>query len=326
MMIAPCTFIDEYKNCTYAQLIKVRNELLEEILGFEADEKRGLREGEEWSIHPSPQVRYQMNQEYLQELLKLMAEKYEEDTVMVDETKDDEQLVFIRNIIWSEGVYFGEPSAFTKAANKMLNKLIKNGNAEAMNLKGAMYYEGQGVEQDQKKAVNWYKKAADAGCSIAMSNLGYAYFYGNGTAVNMQLAYKYFSMAVQRGEWDAINKLGDMYREGLYVPKDEKMAFKLYDQCYGTVPHDATNDAYPACLVRIAECLYKGIGITVNHIAAYNLLKEAENILNIQIEDGNFYAKLCVDRVVKDIKEVEDLQEEINRDLQILKAMDSEVE
>jgi len=326
MMIAPCTFIEEYKNCTYAQLIKVRNELLEEILGFEADEKRGLREGEECSIHPSPQVRYQMNQEYLQELLILMSKKYDEETVMVDETNAEEQLIFIRNVIWAEGTYLDEPSVLMKKAQKLLSKLVKEGNAEAMNLKGAMHYEGQGVEQDQKKAVSWYKKAADAGCSIAMSNLGYAYFYGNGTAVNMALAYKYFSMAVQRGEWDAINKLGDMYLEGLYVPKDEKMAFELYDQCYEMVPHDATNDAYPACLVRIAECLYKGIGITINHIAAYNLLKEAENILNIQIEADSFYAKKVIDRVLKGIKEVEDLQEEINRDLQILNSMDSEEE
>ena len=307
MMISPGNFIEQYKDLTYAQLINVRNELLTEILKFENGEKSGIREGEEWSIQPSPSTQYHMELVYLCELLVLMSEKYKVDTIMVDETNEEEQLNFIRNVIWNKDEYSCGAGSFTRVAVRMLNKLIKDGNAQAMNLKGAMYYEGQGVEQDQKKAVSWYKKASDAGCSIAMSNLGYAYFYGNGTAVNMQLAYKYFSMAEQRGEWDAINKLGDMYRDGLYVPKDERMAFSFYNKCYKAAPHDATNDAYPACLVRIAECLYKGIGISVDYDVAYNLLKEAETIFNIQIENGSYYAKRCIDRVVRDLEEVEEL-------------------
>jgi len=312
-MISPRTFISQYKDCTYAELIEVRNELLRGILQFEADEKRGLRDKDEWLTIPNPQSGYQMDLEYLRELLAFMSEKYEDDPVMVDETNEEEQLCFIRNVIWSDEECYYVFSDRVKKAKKLLNKLVKEGNAEAMNLKGAMYYEGQGVDKDQKKAVSWYKKAADAGSSIAMSNLGYAYFYGNGATVNMALAYKYFSMAVQRGEWDAINKLGDMYREGLYVPKDEEMAFKLYDQCYNEVPHDETNDAYPACLLRIAECLYKGIGVTVNYNSAHALLKEAERILNLQVEADSFYAKKVIDRVLNDIKEVEELQEDINR-------------
>lgn len=322
MTIEPCVMIELYENYTYAQLIKARNELLERILSFEAEEKSGVRDSEEWSVRPGPRFRYKMDLDNLQEILRIMADKYDEDTIMVDETDEDEQLEFIRNIIWEEKLSLDDANKRSKAAKRMLNKLIKNGNAYAMNLKGAMYYEGQGVVQDQKKAVSLYKKAAGAGCSISMSNLGYAYFYGNGTTVNMQLAYKYFSMATQRGECDAINKLGDMYREGLYVPKDEYMAFRLYDQCYDVVPHDATNDAYPACLVRIAECLYKGIGTVVNHVVAYDLLKEAENIFNLQIENDNYYAKLCIERVTKDLRELEELQEEINTNLQIMNSIE----
>lgn len=67
------------------------------------------------------------------------------------------------------------------------------------------------------------------------------------------------------------------------------------------------NDAYPAFLVRIAECLYKGIGIDKNCDIAYELLQEAEEIYNIQIEKGNYYAKLCIDRVLRDLRELEEL-------------------
>lgn len=299
MMIAPRTFVDEYRNCSYAELIDVRNDLIKDILEFEHDEKIGFRDEGRWGRCPNPQVVYRMNMAYLQELLKLMQDKYDEETIMVNDKNEDEQVVFIRNVIWSEAKSDESPGSFTKAAKKFLNNLIKNGNGEAMNLKGAMYYEGVGVEQNLKKAVTWYKKAADAGCSLAMSNLGYCYYYGKGTAVNMALAYKYFSMAVQHGEWDAINKLGDMYREGFYVPKDEKMAFNLYEQCYRTVPHDATNDAYPACLIRMAEC-------TDNPTIAYKMLKEAEKILSIQVSAGNYYAELNMDRVKRLLDRFED--------------------
>jgi len=305
MMISPDYFIDQFKASSYAQLIKERNELMEEILRFEENERCGLRDEAEWSICPSPLVRYQMILEYLQKLLELMAKAYREDTVMVDEENAEEVLAFIRNVIWSEGIYLDDPSPMMKKAHRFLNKLVKEGNAEAMNIKGAMYYEGQGVEQDQKKAVSWYKKAADAGCALAMSNLGYAYFYGNGTAVNLPLAYKYLSMAEQRGEWDPINKLGDMYRDGIYVPKDERMAFSMYEKCYHVVSHDASNDAYPACLVRLAECLYHGIGTEINRSVACNMIKEAERILRIQMEQGNYYAELCIKRVEKDMAEMD---------------------
>lgn len=323
MMVSPGTFIMNYSKCSYAELIKVRDELINEIREYEQQEMTGNRNSEEWMIMPSPDVRYQMNFDYLAELLRLMSEKYQEDTVMVDEHSNvADQIQFIRNIIWSVDEPYLYRESVYKHAIKLLGKLVKAGNAEAMNLKGAMYYEGRGVEQDRKKAVTWYKKAADAGDSLAMSNLGYAYFYGNGTAVNMAQAYKYFSMAVQRGEWDAINMLGDMYRDGIYVPKDTKMAVALYDRCYNIVPHDANNDAYPACLVRLAECLYRGEGVITNHIRGYKLLKDAEAVLEIQIDNGNYYAPKAMERVKKDIAEVEALQEEINNIVQVFNNPD----
>ena len=295
--------IEQCKEYSYAELIKIRNKMLEEILRFEASEKSGLRDRDEWSERPGPRFHYQMKLQLLQQIINIMAEKNNEEIIMVDEANDEEQIDFIRNVVWSDNT----SCDFEKAAKRMLNRLVKNENADALNLKGAMYYEGHGVKQDKKRAVTLYKKAAEAGSSLAMCNLGYAYFYGNGTAVDMSQAYKYFTMASQRGEWDAINKLGDMYREGLYVPKDEQMAFYLYDQCYGSAPHDASNDAYPACLVRIAECLYKGIGVNENPDIAYDLLKEAEEILNIQIANGNYYANLRIERVIDDLREVETL-------------------
>ncbi|BCD61766.1 MULTISPECIES: tetratricopeptide repeat protein [Nitratiruptor] len=41
----------------------------------------------------------------------------------------------------------------------LFKELAKNGDGEAMYYLGMMYYEGWGVEKDQNKAVEWWKKA-----------------------------------------------------------------------------------------------------------------------------------------------------------------------
>ncbi len=43
-----------------------------------------------------------------------------------------------------------------------------------------MYGKGQGVPQDDAKAVKWYRKAAEQGYAGAQSNLGVMYGKGQG--------------------------------------------------------------------------------------------------------------------------------------------------
>ena len=45
---------------------------------------------------------------------------------------------------------------------------------------GLMYYNGQGVEQDYKKAVYWWDKSAEQGDADAQHNLGLMYDNGQG--------------------------------------------------------------------------------------------------------------------------------------------------
>jgi TPR repeat protein len=45
-----------------------------------------------------------------------------------------------------------------------------------------MYANGQGVAQDYKEAVNWYRKAAEQGDERAQYNLGVMYAIGQGVA------------------------------------------------------------------------------------------------------------------------------------------------
>ena len=56
----------------------------------------------------------------------------------------------------------------------------KNGNADSQYNLGKAYENGEGVEQNYAKAVNWYRKAAyqgDANGQIALANM---YYNGHG--------------------------------------------------------------------------------------------------------------------------------------------------
>ena len=66
-----------------------------------------------------------------------------------------------------------------KAAFNKILKSAENGNIEAQNKLGYMYWEGiDGVEEDGEKAVYWYKKAAAQNNTEAMESLGKIYRTG----------------------------------------------------------------------------------------------------------------------------------------------------
>ncbi len=49
----------------------------------------------------------------------------------------------------------------------LYEKAAEQGDADAQNNLGCMYYNGDGVAQDYNKAREWYEKAAENGCEEA---------------------------------------------------------------------------------------------------------------------------------------------------------------
>ncbi len=79
MMISPMGFIEMHKEKRYEDLIKVRDELIDDLRSFEANpDQTGF-------INPSPEVVYQMNLQYLGKLCELIAEKYNQEYVWGEE-------------------------------------------------------------------------------------------------------------------------------------------------------------------------------------------------------------------------------------------------
>ena len=81
MMFSPDTFIKQLNDYTFPQLIAEKDSLVIEIKELEKIVYENDRTDQEWNVDPSPDIRYQMNLEYLAALCKLIKEKYNREIV-----------------------------------------------------------------------------------------------------------------------------------------------------------------------------------------------------------------------------------------------------
>jgi len=82
MMISPESYADTVKDRSYEELVRIRDRLIREIRRFEKK-----RTTEDWNIVcPSPDVVYQMNNDYLIEITRLLNEKF---NLMVNGTDEE---------------------------------------------------------------------------------------------------------------------------------------------------------------------------------------------------------------------------------------------
>ena len=64
---------------------------------------------------------------------------------------------------------------------------------------GLMYDQGQGVQQSDAKAMEWYERAARQGEPRAQYNLGLMYLNGQGVPPDVVQAYYWISLSANRG-------------------------------------------------------------------------------------------------------------------------------
>ena len=67
---------------------------------------------------------------------------------------------------------------------------------------GLMYDAGQGVPQNDKEAVRWYRLAADQGLANAQNNLGVMYEKGQGVPQNYTLAHMWYNLSASNNTGD----------------------------------------------------------------------------------------------------------------------------
>ena len=65
---------------------------------------------------------------------------------------------------------------------------------------GTLYRNGDGVTQDDQKAVEWFHRSADQGYSLALSALGSSYWAGRGVKQDYAQAYFFYELARAEGD------------------------------------------------------------------------------------------------------------------------------
>ena len=64
---------------------------------------------------------------------------------------------------------------------------------------GTMYANGEGVPEDPREAVRWYRLAAEQGYATAQSQLGTMYANGEGVPEDLVLAYMWYNLSAAQG-------------------------------------------------------------------------------------------------------------------------------
>ena len=109
-----------------------------------------------------------------------------------------------------------------------IRKKAREGDAAAQVALGWMYDKGEGVEQNDIKAAEWYRRAAEQGVAVAQNNLGTMYQYGRGVEQNDNEAAEWYRRAADQGVAVAQNNLGGMYSDGRGVEQNDNEAVKWY--------------------------------------------------------------------------------------------------
>ena len=91
--------------------------------------------------------------------------------------------------------------------------LANQGLAEAQYYMGLMYVKGNGVPENDKEAVKWYRLAAEQGDVDAQYTLGGMYAFGQGVPEYDREAAKWYRLAAEQGDADAQKELEILQRK-----------------------------------------------------------------------------------------------------------------
>ena len=97
---------------------------------------------------------------------------------------------------------------------KDLAKKAKQGDVEAQYALAIAFDTGKGVEEDDEKAILWYKRAAERGHMHAQHNLGISYENGDGVKQDILEAVKWYQLAAAQGNPSSQYNLGLLFSLG----------------------------------------------------------------------------------------------------------------
>jgi len=112
------------------------------------------------------------------------------------------------------------------------NFAIANKNSKLLNLIGNFYYEGRVVEENLKKAIEFFCESAEMKNPTALVNLGKIYE----DEKNFEKAFEFYKNAAKLGNQIAMIEIYLMYKEGRGVQKNKKQAAFWYEKIKNKLP------------------------------------------------------------------------------------------
>ena len=182
----------------------------------------------------------------------------------------------------------GDDAAYTAfdqgqylTALKLAEAAAARGEPQANTLIARIYAEGLGVGKDEKTAVNWYARAAEAGEAAARMfekaaltghaeanyNLGLLFLKGDGKPENPRRAFQHILYAAEKGIAQAQYDVAAMYQSGDGVAANAEEAARWLSRAAG--------QGYAAAEYDYAVLLLKGMGLTKDEPKLYGYLKSA---------------------------------------------------
>lgn len=134
-------------------------------------------------------------------------------------------------------------------------------NLQAQSDLGELYYKGNGVPQDYKKAFKWFKKAGKKGDLKSLFYRGYMHHFGQGVSKNNKKAAKWFKKAARQGHLPSQLMLGGIYHYDTEGMKDDEEALKWYTR--------AAEQGEKSVQFLLAEMYLKGDGVPRNLLTSY---------------------------------------------------------
>ena len=170
--------------------------------------------------------------------------------------------------------YYDDP------AIQKLIKLAEQGNADAQNELGYLYFNGEGVPQNDYEAFKWFQKAARQGFSESYFYLGLLYSDGKVVPQDYTEALKWYKLAAENGEVAAETNIGLMYSKGRGVKQNYAEAVKWYRK--------AAEKGYAIAQNNLGEMYANGRGVKQD-------INEAIKWFKLAAEQGFKQAKIAIE-------------------------------
>jgi TPR repeat protein len=147
------------------------------------------------------------------------------------------QLAFLIMLTWGTASA-AKHSPF--APSQDLLARAQQGDAVAQVRIAKPYYE----EHNYDEAEKWFRRAAEQGNAEAEDYLGTLYFTGRGVPQNYTEAARWFHMAADKDIEHAQRQLAEMYAHGLGVQRDHAESEKWSEKVMAKMPPDPTRAAH----------------------------------------------------------------------------------